>query len=365
MAISIQGVNVKGPLLCATVISMGCGMAGAFADQQSAPVSAEGDTSLGAIRVTHTAMGTEFEFTIFARPEDADTAAIAEIADEAFQAIDDLERRISSWISDSQTTYINNHAAEGPVRTGADLLDLIQTGKQIHEKTAGAFDCTVGPVMKLYGFYNGKVGVPDSAELERARSRVGMDQVFVDRTAGTVSFGREGIRLDFGGIGKGLALDLAVEILRGRGVDRALLHAGTSTVFALGESGWKVRIRHPYNGQEPIASVVLRNESLSTSGCYGESLEIEAAAICNVIDPRTALPVEETLSATAIAATATETDALSTAFLVLGLEGTRRYCEENPGVRAIVVPATESSEPYAHWIGFNEQREISGHENRP
>ena len=354
----------KGRVLCAAVISAWCVMAGPFAEE-SASVSAEGDTSPGVIRVTHTAMGTEFEFTIFARPDDADTEAVAEIADEAFQAIDDLERRISSWVSDSQTTYINHHAAEGPVRTGADLLDLILTAKRIHKRTGGAFDCTVGPVMKVYGFYDANVRTPDSVELERARLKVGMDKVSVDREAGTVSFGRKGMALDFGAIGKGLALDRAVEILRRRGVEHALLHAGTSTVFALGESGWKVRIRHPYNGREPIASVVLLNESLSTSGCYGGRLELEAAQICNVIDPRTALPVDETLSATAIAATAAETDALSTAFLVLGVEGTRRYCEENPGVRAIVVPATESSEPYAHWIAFNEQREISEHENRP
>ncbi len=354
MAIAILRVNVKSRFLCAAVISMGCGMAGPFADEQSAPVSAEGDTSPGVIRVTHAAMGTEFEFTLFARPDDADTAAIAEIADEAFRAIDDLERRISSWLSDSQTTYINNHAAEGPVRAGADLLDLLQIAKRIHERTAGAFDCTVGPVMKLYGFYDAKVGTPGDAELERARLLVGMDRVSVDLEAGTVSFAREGVRLDFGAIGKGLALDRSVEILKRRGVEHALLLAGTSTVFAMGDSGWKVRIRHPYNDREPIASVVLRNESLSTSGCYGGGLEIEAVAICNVIDPRTALPVEETLSATAIAATATESDALSTAFLVLGLDGTRRYCEENRGVRAIIVPATEASEPYAHRIGFNE-----------
>ena len=356
--------NIKGRLLCAAVISMWCGMAAPFTDE-SASVSAEGDASQRVIRATHTAMGTEFEFTIFARPGDANTDAVTAIADEAFQAIDDLERRISSWVSDSQTTYINNHAAEGPVRAGADLLELIQSAKDIHEKTAGAFDCTVGPVMKLYGFYDGKIGSPDGGELERVRLLVGMDKVFVDRHAGTVSFAREGMALDFGAIGKGLALDHAVEILRRRGVEHALLHAGTSTVFALGDSGWKVRVRHPYNGREPIASVVLRNESLSTSGCYGEHVEVETAQICNVIDPRTAVPVEATLSATAIAATATETDALSTAFLVLGLDETRRYCEENPGVRAIVVPATESSEPYARWIAFNEQREISEHENRP
>ncbi len=336
-----------------------------FGNEAVTAGSAEGDTSPEIVRVTHAAMGTEFEFTLFARPGDTGTEAVAEIAEEAFQAIDDLERRISSWLPDSQTTYINNHAAEGPVRAGSELVELIRIAKGVHEKTGGAFDCTVGPLTRLYGFYDGEGRIPSDEELEQARSSMGMDKVRVDEEAGTVAFDGGGVQLDFGGIGKGFALDLAVEILRRRGVQHALLHAGTSTVFALGDSGWKVRIRHPYNDGEQIASVVLGNESLSTSGCYGELLEVEGSQICNVIDPRTALPVKETLSATAIAATATESDALSTAFLVLGAEETRRYCEENPGVRAIIVPAANSTEPSAVRIGLNEQREISGQKSRP
>lgn len=356
---------MKSPFLFAVVCSASIGLPASFGDEGVTACAAESDTSPQIVRVTHAAMGTEFVFTIFARPGDTGTEAVAEIAGEAFQAIDDLERRISSWLPDSQTTYINNHAAERPVRAGPDLVQLIQIAKGIHEKTGGAFDCTVGPLTRLYGFYDGVGRIPSDEELEQVRPLIGMDKVRVDEEAGTVAFDSGGIRLDFGGIGKGFALDLAVEILRRRGVQHALLHAGTSTVFALGDSGWKVRIRHPYNDREPIASVVLGNESLSTSGCYGELLEVEAAQICNVIDPRTALPVKETLSATAIAATATETDALSTAFLVLGAEGTRRYCEENPGVRAIIVPAANSTEPSAIWIGLNEQRESSGQNSRP
>lgn len=352
-------LNMKNLILPTVIVSVLGVMNVAAADERDVESPVQGDTSPGAILVTHAAMGTEFEFTLFARPGDADTGAVAEIAEEAFDAIDDLEQRISSWVSDSQTTYINNHAGQAPVRVGEEILGLIQTAKEISDKTGGAFDCTVGPVMRLYGFYDGRVGSPDREELERARLLVGMDKVSVDAEAGTVSFRHDGVALDFGAIGKGLALDRAVEILRRRGVERALLHAGTSTVFALGESGWKVHIRHPYNGREPIASLVLRNGSLSTSGCYGERLEVEHGPICNVIDPRTALPVKKTLSATAVASTATESDALSTAFLVMGADEVRRYCENNPGVRAVIVPATDSAEPSALWIGMNEKREIS------
>ena len=96
---------MKHLILSIVITSAWCSMAASFAEDKSTPVSAAGDTSPGAILVTHAAMGTEFEFTIFARPDDTDTDPIVEIANEAFRAIDDLERRISSWISDSQTTY--------------------------------------------------------------------------------------------------------------------------------------------------------------------------------------------------------------------------------------------------------------------
>jgi thiamine biosynthesis lipoprotein len=209
--------------------------------------------------------------------------------------------------------------------------------------------------MRQYGFYDDKVEVPGAVVLARTLTLVGMDKVHVDRQKSTVSFEREGMRLDFGGIGKGLALDRAVKILRGYGVERALLHGGTSTVYALGappgEPGWKVGIRHPYNNGEHVAEVVLCDESLSTSGCYGGG-----ANICDVLDPRTGQPVVDTLSATAIAPSATLTDALSTSFLVLGLDGTRRYCESGDGVRAIVVPASTDRQISVEWIRFNESR---------
>lgn len=306
------------------------------------------------VTVTHTAMGTEFEFVLYARSGDESTDAVRHIAEEAFEAIDDLERRLSSWREDSETTYVNRHASENPVGASSDFLELVTAAKRYHSQTDGAFDCTIGPLIDLYGFRSGTALRPDARDVQRVLKRIGMDKVRVDAVAGTVAFDEKGMRLDFGAIGKGLAIDLAVERLRARGVTSALLHGGTSTVYALGApprtSGWTVHIRDPYNASERLDTVVLRDGSLSTSACYGVE-DGGAGQPCDVLDPRSGRSVADTVSASAIAATATESDALSTAFLVMGAERTQEYCGDHKGVRAIIAYA-DGGGPAVKRIGF-------------
>ncbi len=303
---------------------------------------------------THRAMATEWSITAYPR-EGERVEALGALLDEMFEGVDQLERVISEWKPDSQTSYVNNHAAEGPVRVATDLMDLLVASKDFYERTGGAFDVTVGPLSKLYGFYDGRGHVPTAEELSEALGRVGMNKVKLDRSAGTVRFETAGMRLDFGGVGKGFAIDRAVAQLRARGITRALLSAGTSSVYAMGtppgEPGWKVHIRHPYNEGESVATLTLADESLSTSGCYGNLPEVDGVGICNVFDPRTGQARHGIVSASAIAPTATETEALGKAFLILGVDEARKYCERNPGRRAILVPEAPGIGVNVVWIG--------------
>jgi thiamine biosynthesis lipoprotein len=280
---------------------------------------------------------------------------VERIARLAFEAVDDIESRISSWKSDSQTARINNRAAAEPVPVAADVIELLEASKAIHKATDGAFDVTVGPLSRLYGLYEGEGRAPSDAEIAAALKVVGADKIRIDKRDQTVSFKKAGMELDFGGIGKGFALDRAAEIMREHGVRSALLHGGKSTVLAIGappgRTGWTVDIRHPYNAQDAIERVEIRDASVSTSGCYGEMLTADGQSVCNILDPRTGRPVETMLSATAICATATESDALSTAFLVMGPEDVEKYCRRHREVSAVVVVRPEEGEPVARWIG--------------
>lgn len=297
----------------------------------------------------HEAMGTFFEFTLYAPAGATDTDALHRIAEQAFAAIDDLETRISSWIPDSHISYVNNHAHEGPVPVASDVLRLTAFSKEVYEETGGAFDITVGPLIELWGFYRGKGHLPGEAELGEALSKVGMDKVRIDPVRRTISFAAKGMRIDFGGVGKGMALDEAARILSENGITAALLHGGTSSVYALGappgQQGWTVRIRHPYNVEDWIDQAILRDESLSTSGSYEKFFELEGKKYCHIFDPRTGKPVEGMLSATAIAPTGMGSDALSTAFFVMGQEKTEAFCRAHPGIRAVLVPAPEAGDP--------------------
>lgn len=322
----------------------------------AAPPALGGPASPLHATFTHPAMGTDFEFTLYARTGEQDTFDLKRIAGEAFAAVDDLETRISSWRPDSQVSSINRRAAIEPVRVSNDVLDLIVYSGEVYRATDGAFDITLGPVLRAWGMYDGAMAMPGEAALAEALARSGYGQLIVDPHERTVAFAREGMALDFGGIGKGMALDTAAEVVKGYGVTAALLHGGTSTVVAIGappgKTGWTVRIRHPYNAEDWIDSVTLRDASVSTSGCYGRSGSGDEDAPCNILDPRTGHPVTGLLSATAVASTGIESDALSTAFLVLGDEGTRAYCGSHPEIAAIVVRVPSNGDAKPERINF-------------
>lgn len=325
-------------------------------DESATAVQAPASTELLQQTFRHEAMGTFFEFTLYAQPGETNTYNIQRVAEEAFAAVDDLERRISNWIPDSQISYVNNHAHEAPVPVAPDVAALVQASKRYYEATDGAFDVTVGPLIALWGFYRGEGRLPNETELAEALSKVGMDKVQVDPVKSTVAFTKPGIRIDFGGIGKGLALDVAARMLRDNGVTAAILHGGTSSVYAMGAppgaAGWTVRIRDPYNGGEWVDEVVLRDECLSTSGSYEKFFELDGKKYCHIFDPRTGTPVEGMLSATAIAPGGTESDALSTAFFVMGLKKTEDYCRNHPGLRAVLVPLPVDGDPKPVRVGF-------------
>lgn len=175
---------------------------------------------------------------------------------------------------------------------------------------------------------------------------MGLDKVVIDPDAQTVHFKVPGMRLDFGGIGKGLALDYAANVLRANGVTSAVVHSGTSSVVAIGtppgQRGWTVRVRNPYDGEgEYIAEVQLTNESLATSSATENFLELDGKVYGHIFDPRTGWPVSGVLSATVIGPGGMRTDALSTAFFVLGEAEVREFCAAHPGYRAVLVVRDE------------------------
>ncbi len=312
------------------------------------------------VRLEHQAMGTGFTIILYGPTRESDPEALRGYALEAFAAIDALEQEISTWRADSATSRVNRHAAERPVAVPRSLLLLLRQSKEVYRDTDGAFDVTVGPILALWGKYAHRPCDPSPGELAGALAKVGLDKVKSDESAGTVRFTVAGMRLDFGGIGKGLALDRAAGVLRARGVTSALLHGGTSSIVAVGappgHKGWEVHLG-PFDDRYPrIETVFIRDESLSSSSAYEKPLAKRENKRSHIFDPRTGRPVAGVLSASAIAPTGLESDALSTAFYVMGRDRTETYCRAHPDVRAIVVVA-EGDAPKAIRINFPPQEE--------
>lgn len=307
----------------------------------------------------HAAMATEFKAILYGADGTTDPEALLEAGRTAFEAVDALENRISNWKEDSYTSLVNRKAAESPVKVSVDLIEIIEEARAVYRDTGGAFDVTVGPLIQFWKAQEQQGTFPRPEDVKPVLERIGLKYVLVDKQASTVYYEREGLCLDFGGIAKGLALDRMAVVLAENGVNTALLNAGTSSLMALGtppgESGWTVSIDSPYNtdNTEPIASVKISNESLSTSSNSQRYLNIAGKRYSHIFNPHTGMPSAGIASATAIAPTGVESDALSTAFFVLGVDGVRAYCDAHPKVRAILLEdRCENSE--AIFINFSD-----------
>jgi len=249
-------------------------------------------------------MGTRFELLL---TDDRDEHELRAAGETALEIIQDWHDRLSIFDKGSLVSRINREAHERAVRIDRDMLDLLAACERYRAMTGGAFDIAVGSLMEHLGFR-------DAAATGDVPS-FGMDLVEVDAGAMTVRFAEPGVKLDFGAVAKGWAIDRAMDELREAGVTSALLHGGTSTVGAIGNapSGkpWRVRIED--NEHAPI--VLLSDASLSVSAPKGRLNDRQEG---HVIDPRTGKPSVGARLAAAIAVYSGETDALSTALVVLG-----------------------------------------------
>jgi thiamine biosynthesis lipoprotein len=274
---------------------------------------------------SHDAMGTVFTIVAYGR----DAKYLGEVANEIFEEIDRLDAQMSNYKPESEVSALNRQAARRAVIIEPALFALIEDSLRYSRETEGAFDITVGPLMEAWGFFRGQGRVPTTAELARVIERVGYRHVRLDSGRREVRFDREGVELDLGGIAKGYAVDRAVEILRENGVTAALVSSGTSSLYALGappgERGWKVNLRDPLEAGKVGDVVWLKDYSLSVSGNYEKFFTLQGRTYAHIMDPRTGRPVENMLATAVLARRTTESDALSTAFFVLGPRGSRRY----------------------------------------
>lgn len=309
------------------------------------PVAERPSTIVGAyVRARRVAMATHFE--VLFPPDDAcgQTAACA-----ALDEISRLEDQLTIYRDTSEMCSLNRTAAESPFQPDRRLFSLLLQCEQLWKDTRGAFDITATPLVKCWGFFRREGRLPSSDELARALSCVGMDKVSLNPQDESVKFTRAGVELSLGSIGKGYALDRAADVLQERGLYRALLQGGHSSVLALGEpdwdTGWSVSVDHPLDSSKPLAQLMLRDTAMATSGISQQFFEHEGRRYGHILDPRTGWPVEGMLSVTVFTHKAAVADALATAFFIGGIDLATEYCDTHTDVGALLVPAPVSAQP--------------------
>jgi thiamine biosynthesis lipoprotein len=247
---------------------------------------------------------------------------------------------MSNYSETSELTYINRNAAREDVVVEKELFDLLKQSLEYSRSSGGAFDITVGPLMKAWGFFESKGRVPEAGELKSVMERVGFKHVELKESKHTVRFNREGVELDLGGIAKGYAVDRAADTLRESGVTSAFITAGSSSICAIGappgRTSWRVEISNPLDRSRKLDTLEIKDLSISTSGCGEKVFTSAGKTYCHIMDPRIGRPIEGLISATIITHSGIEAEAYSKALMVMGVEKARGFLKTRPDIRAIL-----------------------------
>ena len=270
------------------------------------------------VRLALNAMATRFELVLNGEDEGFLRAA----GEESLAEIRRLEKQLSFYDSTSEVSRINRDASRHAVQLSPNLYSLLKMSAQIYQDTDGAFDITVGPLMKCWGFVRNRGSWPEESDRKNALKKTGMHQVTLNDSEYSVAFEQKGMSIDLGAIGKGYAIEEAAQVLRECGITSALLHGGTSTMVAIGppsasEDGWSIGIADPQQQTRMLTSVKICNEAFSVSAPHGKAFHKNGKTWGHVIDPRLGYPVQGPVLSAVVHSSATVCDAVSTALLAM------------------------------------------------
>jgi thiamine biosynthesis lipoprotein len=265
------------------------------------------------------AMGSTYSIAVYGDDRIKMEAAV----DAAFDEVRQLDDLLSNYKPDSEWSQVNRYAAERPVKVSPELFRLLSACLEYSRAGAGAFDITVGPLMKVWGFYKGSGHLPHRAEIQTAMANVGYRHILLDPATQTVRFDRPGVEMDPGGIGKGYAVDRMVDVLRQRGVRIALVAGSGSSIYGMGTppddpKGWRTEIKDPWAASRSLAEVYLKDMSMSTSGSYEKFFRAEGRTYAHIMDPRTGYPAQGSVSVSVVAPRTIDSEAWAKPYFVNG-----------------------------------------------
>ncbi|MGI9303870.1 MAG: FAD:protein FMN transferase [Gammaproteobacteria bacterium] len=278
-------------------------------------------------------MGTSVSAEVWHQDDEIAVAAVCAVMAEMRR----IDRLMSSYDAASELSRINRDAAARPIAVSGELISLIERALAFSQLTGGAFDVTYASAGYLYD-YRAKVR-PGEAALESALAGIDYRLVRVHAAELAISFDRDGVRIDLGGIAKGHAVDRALHILRDRGIAHAMVSVGGDTGLLGDRRGrpWVVGVRDPRDKDRLVAKLALANESISTSGDYERYFEEDGVRYHHILNPGTGDSAREVRSVTVLGPDVTTTDALSTSVFVMGVALGLELIESLPAIEAVIV----------------------------
>ncbi len=288
-------------------------------------------------------------------------------ASDALDLVHPIEQLLSIYRDDSPISLLKTLAPGELRELPSEVIALLIQCQQFSVATDGAFDPTSGPVIRLWRECRQVGRIPSQAEIDQALGRnsvaffpekrhpfsekkatkeqpgSGISQLIeLNPADSTIQVQSPGVEIDLGAIGKGYAIDRVTDYLLSQSLSHFLVHGGFSSLRATGQhnghNGWPVGLRNPLFPDRNYATLLLKDRALATSGSNVQFFRHQGQRYGHILNPRTGWPVEGMLSVTVTAPTATEADALSTAFYVMGLEPAAAYCRQHPEIGAILVP---------------------------
>ncbi len=288
-----------------------------------------------------THMGTRFKIILYT--SNARRAARASLA--AFQRIARLDATMSDYRETSELNRLSQQSGRGFIKVSDDLLRVLVKSEEIARRTDGAFDITIGPIIRLWRHARRAGVLPDARLLALALTLTGHDKLHIDRKARAVRLDKPGMLLDLGGIAKGFAADEALSVLKRYGISSALVVAGGDIRAGgapPGARGWKIAVAAPgalANRTEQY--LMLKDAAVSTSGDAEQFVEIAGTRYSHIVDPKTGVGIKGQTSVTVVAADCTTSDSLATSASVLGPEKGLELIESTKGAAALFIQADE------------------------
>ncbi|MBK8621530.1 MAG: FAD:protein FMN transferase [Saprospiraceae bacterium] len=286
-------------------------------------------------------MGNRFEFT--ACHSDRVTAEKAVSA--GIKEVQRIEALLSTYKEDSFTSLVNRNAGQTPVEVPLEMIQLIQRSKKISQLTDGAFDITYGSINSDFFNFNTEMkSLPDAEKSLEATRLVNYRNILIDEIKNTILLREKGMKIGFGGIGKGYAADMAKKVMKSLGIDHGVVNAsGDLTAWGHQADGkpWTIGVANPNISHHIIGRFEIKNGSVATSGDYEKYVIIGGKRYSHTINPVTGKPAEGLKSVTIIAPFAELCDALTTPVIIAGAETGLHIINQIQGVEAIIIDNTD------------------------